>query len=457
MSHSISAKKQLFIITWPIFIEVFLQSLMRFSDVFMLSFVSDGAVAAIGVVNQIMVFTFVLFNFTAMGSGIVVAQFVGAKEPRKVNKTIAHAITINLLFGILISLIVFFFRYQFLNLFNLEASLYQYADVYMMIVGITLFAQAMILTISAILQAMGYTKDVMIIVLIMNAFNILGNYLFIFGALGVPALGVTGVAIATAVCKVVIMFVIFTTLYKRLPHKIKFSRYFNLEKEYIGKILHIGIPSAGEQLSYNISQIFLTVFITSMGAVALATRVYAQNLLMFTTVFSMSMSKGMQIYIGQLVGAGKQKQAYHDLFMGVKYALMVALTVGTILAVLGQQIFGFFSNDQDIIALGSIILIIGLLLEPGRTSNLVIISALRASGDARFPVLIGMASMWGVCIPLAYVLGITFDFGLIGVWIAMLTDEWLRACLMTLRWRSKKWMNKALVDHKPAPIPAKAN
>lgn len=457
ISSSASAKKQLFFITWPILIEVALQTMMRFSDVFMLSFVSDDAVAAIGVVNQIMMFTFVLFNFTAMGSGIVVAQFVGAKQHDKVRKTIAHAITINLLFGLLISLIVVSFRHQFLNLFNLEASLYQYADVYMLIVASTLFSQAIVLTISSILQAMGHTKDVMSIVLVMNIFNILGNYLFIFGTFGVPALGVTGVAIATAVCRVSAMIVIFIILSKRLPVKIKRKHFLKLEKEYVAKIMNIGVPAAGEQLSYNISQIFLTVLITYMGATALATRVYAQNIMALMTVFSMSVSKGMQIYIGQLVGAGKQERAYHDMFIGVKYALLVALSIGSVLAIFGQQVFGIFSNDPDIIALGAIILVVGLLLEPGRTSNLVIISALRASGDARFPVFMGMVSMWGICLPIAYVLGITFELGLVGVWIAMLTDEWIRAIIMTLRWRSKKWMSKSLVkDTKEAPIVAKA-
>lgn len=445
MGNSISARKQLFLITWPILIEVFLQTMMRFSDVFMLSFVSDEAVAAIGVVNQIMMFTFVLFNFTAMGSGIVVSQFVGAKQPDKVRKTIAHAITINLLFGILISVTVVSFRYQFLNLFNLEASLYQYADVYMVIVASALFAQAMVLTVSAILQAMGHTKDVMAVVLVMNVLNVFGNYLFIFGALGVPALGVAGVAITTAICRIGAMFAIFVILYKRLPVKIKFKHLIHLEKDYISKIMNIGAPAAGEQLSYNISQILLTIIITTMGATALATRIYAQNIMAFMTVFSMSISKGMQIYIGQLVGAGEQEQAYKNMFIGLKYALIVALSIGSVLAIFGQQVFSFFSSDPDIITLGSIVLIIGLLLEPGRTSNLVIISALRASGDARFPVFIGMLSMWGVCVPVAYVLGITFELGLVGVWIGMLLDEWLRAFLMTRRWRSKKWMSKSIV------------
>ncbi|GAA0356668.1 hypothetical protein GCM10008932_07040 [Alkalibacterium iburiense] len=167
-STSQSSNKYLFLITWPIFIEVFLQMLMKLTDVFMLSYVSDDAVAAIGVVNQIMTFMFVLFNFTAMGSGVVVSQYIGAKNTQGVRKTIANAITINLVFGLIISLFVGLNSHFLLGLFSLEPQLYAFANSYTLIVGLGLFAQAMILTVSSILQAMGYTKDVMYSVLIIS-------------------------------------------------------------------------------------------------------------------------------------------------------------------------------------------------------------------------------------------------------------------------------------------------
>lgn len=445
-TNTISAKKQLLLITWPIFIEVALQTAMRFSDVFMLSFISDDAVAAIGVVNQVMMFTFLLFNFTAMGSGVVVAQFVGANNPEGVRKTIAHAITVNLGFGLLVSFLVVTFTDRFLALFSLEPELYAFAETYMSIVGGFLFAQAIVLTVSAILQAMGHTKDVMYTVLVMNIFNVLGNYVFIFGALGFPQLGVQGVAIATSAMRFIAMIGIFILLVRRMPIKLPFRAFLTFERVYLKKILQIGVPAAGEHLSYNIAQIVITIFVTTIGSTALATRVYAQNFMALMTIFSMSISKGMQIFVGQLVGAGKEEEAYSYMYVGLRYAMGVALTVGAILAVFGQQVFGFFSDDPEIIRLGASVLIVGFILEPGRTSNLIIISALRASGDARFPVLIGMLVMWGFLIPTAYILGISLGYGLVGVWIAMLMDEWIRALIMWVRWRSKRWMGKAVVD-----------
>ncbi|MBU9724231.1 MATE family efflux transporter [Bacillus alkalicola] len=436
----------LFAITWPILVEVFLQMAMKFSDVFMLSFVSDEAVAAIGIANQIMIFTFVLFNFTAMGCGVVVSQFVGAGKQRDVSRTIANAILINLLFGLVMSAIVVGFRKPLLGIFDLAPELMGYAEIYMIIVGGALFMQAMVLTLSSVLQAQGYTKDVMFTVMGMNILNVFGNYVFIFGALGFPALGVTGVAISTAACRVLAMITLFILMYRRVEFKIAFKDYFLLKGEYVKKIMKIGIPGAGEHLSHNTSQLTITAFIATLGTAAIATRVYAHNYAMLMTMFSMAMSKGMQIYIGQLVGAGLMDLAYKRMFRGLKIAMGVALALGIVMAVFGEFFIGIFTNDPDIIAVGAVLLIIGALLEPGRTTNLVVISSLRAAGDAKFPVVMGILSMWGISVTLAYFLGIHLGYGLIGVWIAILADEWFRAIFMLFRWRSKKWQRMRLVD-----------
>ncbi|WP_252312240.1 MATE family efflux transporter [Sinobaca sp. H24] len=262
-------KLSLFLITWPIFIEVFLQIAMQFVDVFMISFISDDAVASIGVVNQIFLLTFVLFNFTALGAGVVISQYTGARRTEDISKIVSHAIIINLAFGLFISAIVVLFRLPLLELFNLAPELITYADTFMLIVGGTLFTQALVMTLSALLQGKGYTKDVMYVVLGMNVLNVFGNYAFIFGAFGFPEWGVAGVALSTVISRVLAMTVLAVLLYIRLDVSLKWSDFYKLERRHAGKILHIGIPSAGEQLSYNGSQLAITIFITTLGAAAL--------------------------------------------------------------------------------------------------------------------------------------------------------------------------------------------
>jgi Na+-driven multidrug efflux pump len=118
-----------------------------------------------------------------------------------------------------------------------------------------------------------------------------------------------------------------------------------------------------------------------------------------------------------------------------------------IAAIFSHQLLSIFTDNKHIIQTGSILLICTILLEPGRAFNLIVISSLRAAGDVRFPVMMGIISMWGISIPIAFVLGIHFHLGLIGVWIGFIADEWLRGLFMLWRWRSRKWESASFVKN----------
>ena len=109
---------------------------------------------------------------------------------------------------------------------------------------------------------------------------------------------------------------------------------------------------------------------------------------------------------------------------------------------------GIFTNNKEIISMGSTLLLFCLILEPGRTFNLVVISSLRATGDAAISLKVGVLSMWGIAVLFAYFLGIHHGFGLIGIWIAFIVDEWFRGITMYFRWKSRVWEKKVLVQTK---------
>src|SRR5690554_5140075 len=162
MASSINVKKlSLFTITWPIFIESALQMFLRTSDTFMLSRVGDDAVAAVGVANQIIMFNVIIMNFVSVGAAIVIAQYLGAKQRDEIPRLAATSIPLNFLFGLLLSLIIVIFHKPLLGMFGLEEALFSQARIYMIIVGGTLFIQAVMITISAIVQVHGFTRDTM--------------------------------------------------------------------------------------------------------------------------------------------------------------------------------------------------------------------------------------------------------------------------------------------------------
>ncbi|MBM7579779.1 MATE family efflux transporter [Jeotgalibacillus terrae] len=439
-----SSKKRLtlFALTWPIFIEISLHMLMGNADTLMLSQYSDDSVAAVGISNQILALIIVMFGFVATGTSILVAQYLGAEKNKSAAEIAVVSIAANLVFSLILSLLLFIFDDKILLLMDLPPELLPEATVYLQIVGGLSFIQAVIMTLGAVLRSYSFTKDAMYVTLGMNILNVAGNYIVIFGAFGFPVLGVEGVAYSTVISRFIGLIVLFILLIKRIDGGLPFVSLFKLPVSHLKNLLKIGIPSAGEQLSYNASQLVITAFIASLGTEAITTRVYTLNIMMFIFLFAISIGQGTQILIGHMVGAGKYEEAYQRGIKSLRIAIMISFGMALLFSVFSETLLGIFTANEDILFLGSILIYLTIILEPGRSFNLVVINSLRAAGDVKFPVYIGILSMWGVAVLFAYLLGIVFGLGLIGIWIAFILDEWLRGILMLRRWRSKGWIEK---------------
>ncbi|WP_370224071.1 MATE family efflux transporter [Cytobacillus sp.] len=441
-------KLTLFALTWPIFIEILLHMLMGNADTLMLSQYSDESVAAVGVSNQILSLVIVMFGFVATGTSILIAQNLGAKNNKTAAEISIVSLGANLVFGIILSIFLFASGKPLLRLMDLPEELLSQANAYLVIVGGFSFVQALIMTIGSIIRSYGFTRDVMYITIGMNILNVIGNYLFIFGPFGFPVLGVEGVAISTVVSRLIGFAAAVAVLLRRTEKALPFRLLFRFPKEHIKNLLRIGIPSAGEHLSYNGSQMVITIFIAALGTEALTAKVYAQNIMMFIFLFSVAISQGTQILIGHMVGGKDYEAAYKRCMKSLRLAIIISFGTAVLFSLFSKELMGIFTSNPDIIKVGSILILLTILLEPGRSFNLVVINSLRAAGDVKFPVYMGILSMWGVSVTLSYVLGIHFGLGLAGIWIAFIADEWLRGLLMLWRWKSRVWVNKSFVSSK---------
>lgn len=429
----------LFALTWPIFIEISLYMLMGSADTLMLSQYSDNSVAAVGVSNQLLNLLIVMFSFITTGTTIVIAQLLGAGRKQEATQVAYVSLGTNFLISFVISLLMFVLAVPILTMMRLSSELMSDATVFLQIVGLLSFIQALIMTYSAILKSYGFTRDTMYVTIGMNLLNVAGNYLVIFGPFGFPVLGVMGVALSTSFARLIGLTAMILIVRHRIGLRFSFKRMFYIQRTYLKKLLKIGIPSAGEQLSYNGSQMIITLFITFMGTQALAAKVYTQNLMMFIMLFGAAISQGTQILIGRLIGAKEFDAAYRRCMKSLYWAIAISLLSSTALSLSSTHLLTFFTSNSEIIQIASLLLILTIILEPGRSFNMVIINSLRAAGDAKFPVYMAMISMWGIGLPIAYLLGIQLEMGLIGVWISFIVDEWVRGIFMYRRWRSRVW------------------
>ncbi|PWJ42223.1 MATE family efflux transporter [Sediminitomix flava] len=432
--ESVNQQAGLWKISWPLFLEILLFIMMGNADTLMLSQYADDAVAAVGVSNQVLNLLVIMFGFVTTGTAILVANALGANKEEKARDIITVSFWANGFFGLIISLLMGLFGVQIMQMMNLEDSLLAQAAQYTEWVGGFLVAQAMVMTVSASLRSYGYTKDSMLITLGMNIINVIGNYILVFGPWGLPSYGVMGVAFSTTFSRILGMIVGVAYLQYKLKKPIKSLKKIDQPKSYLRDLLRIGLPSAGEHLTYNATQMVITYIITFMGTAALTTKVYATNIVMFIFVAAIAIGQGTQILVSYKMGSKNYRDAYTQGISSLKIAIGISLVVALIVYSFADPILAIFTQDTQIITIAKQILLLSILMEPGRAFNLVMGNALRAKGDVKYPMYLAIGSMWGVAVVFSYVFGILFHWGLIGCWLAFTIDEWLRGVLMLIRW-----------------------
>ena len=211
------------------------------------------------------------------------------------------------------------------------------------------------------------------------------------------------------------------------------------------KVLKIGIPAAGEEVSYSSSQVVITYFINKLGNEALATRTFCANAIIFVNLFVCSIVQGGDILVGHLVGKNKNNAAYKMGNFIFKRAMLITMIVSLSLAISGKTLLGLLTDNQEIIRVGTIIFFIDVILSIGRVSNIFAVGTLRSTGDAVFPVVVGVTFQWLIAVGVSYLLGIPLGFGLIGMWVGFALDENVRGIILLKRWHSQKWKGKNLV------------
>ena len=436
-------KKKLRKLTLPIFIDIALAMMLGTVDIIMLSQHSDEAVAAVGVDNQIFSLVFLVYQFISMGSAILCAQYIGAKLQKRLVQVVGISLMMNLIIGVAVSMVMWFQAESILTLMGLSDALMPNGLVYMKITGLFSFTQAISFALSASLRSADKTVYPMIVTLISNVLNLIGNYCLIFGKFGFPALGVEGAAISTAFSRgiAMVLLAIFHTRKHITSFPLHYFRPFPFKE--LKNLLLVGIPAMSEELSYCLSQVVGIYMINKLGDAAVATRTYCWNILAYCVLFSASFTQGGAILIGHYVGEGRNRAAYIVGNYILRVELICCLSMATLLACLGRPILSFFTENQEIIRLGIWIFVINIASELGRTRNIFSTGSLRATGDTIYPVVVGVIFQWLIAVGVAYVFGFVCGFGLLGIWCAFALDENTRGVILTRRWHSKKWAGKS--------------
>lgn len=428
----------------PMIIEQFLAILVGMSDSIMVATVGEHAVSGVSLVDNIFILLIYLFAALATGGAVVMGQYLGQNKHEKANRAVNQLILFTALFAICIMIGLYLARNLILHrVFGaIEANVMEASKTYLLIVSASIPFIALYNAGAAVFRTMGNSKVPMYLSMMMNAINVGGNAILIFGF----GMGVAGAATSTLVSRVISAVAIILLLCSP-EHLLHLERpfFFKLDFGMLKKIAYIGIPNGLENGMFQLGKIMVLSMITGFGTAAIAANAVSNIIATFQVLPGMSVGMAVITVCSRCVGAGDYEAAryYTRKILKLVHILIIVFSVTTLVALPG--IMHLYNLSDDAMTFTKQIIwyhgICCMLIWP---EAFTLPNTLRAASDVKFCMILSIISMWVFRIAFSYIIAVRMGMGVLGVWIAMTIDWAVRAVLFIIRYRGKRWQHKSI-------------
>ncbi|MDD2458407.1 MAG: MATE family efflux transporter [Eubacteriales bacterium] len=440
----------------PVLVEQFFIVLMGAVSTMLVGNLGREAVSAVGNIDTINNVMISVFSSVAIGGTVLVAQFTGREDRLSASRAASQAMLASIVLALVLTVLVAGYQHTLVDLLfgRTEVLVRQNSLSYLSIVVWSYPPLALATTAFGVLRGNGNMKAPMSISIVMNLANIFLSSILIYGFrldLGfikwaTPAYGVAGAAWGLTLARV-LGFALAIVMLKRSDLAFSWAprRFLAVDRKKMGTILFLGVPAGFEQLMFNGGKLIVQMFIVSLGTVALAANAICSSIAAFATMPTVAMSLALTTIVGQAIGRRDKEGARTLLTFAIPFcsAILVGMSL-LFLPVIGPVI-GLYTQDPATRQAALPIMILYLIAQPMFwPSSFALAAGFRGAGDVRYQLVVTMVSMWVLRIGLGYLLTAVFSIGVIGVWIAMISDWALRSLLFILRLRSGKWLHKDL-------------
>ena len=368
----------------------------------------------------------------------LVAIAVGAKKYEDCGVYFRQSLLINTIFSIIISVLIFYVA-DLIRYFNQPVEVQVQAQSYMKIIGLSSIPLMLFSTYKQFIEGLSVMRPAMIITLLANIINAFANWILIFGNLGFPALALNGAGWATFSSRLFMAlammgFVMNNKFFKDYDVSFHFK---SINWRIIKKILSLGLPS-GLQYFFEVGAFsFAVVMVGWLGAKQQAAHQIAINLASISFMAVLGISAAGSIRVGNAVGRKDIKETRRAGFTASFLGASIMFFSGLIFIFFRNFLPTLYINDKDVISIASSLLIIAAIFQLSDGFQAVGIGILRGLTDVKIPTAITFIAYWVVGLPVGYLLGFTFNLGVQGVWIGLLSGLTTSAILLTLRFNSR--------------------
>lgn len=442
-TKTLKEKVRLFlIILIPILITQVSMYAMNFFDTIMSGKAGAADLAGVAIGSSLWVPVQMGVVGVLMAMSPIVAQLTGAKEEDKIPFTVQQGIYLSIGLGVLISIIGFFLIDPVLNMMDLEARVQHVAKYYLITIGLGMIPHFVYNLIRSYVDGLGQTRVSMVIILISLPLNILFNYIFIFGKLGLPALGGIGAGIASGLTFFVNLLISIWIVHYIRPfrnHRLFRSFIKPSFKEWVAQ-LRIGVP-IGFSIFFEVS-IFsaVTFMLSAYSTNTIAAHQAAINFASFLYMIPLSIAMTLTIAVGFEVGAKRIRDSKSYAYMGIFSGVMISFVAGGIIYLLDDQVARLYSDHPEVIALTKQFLFYAIFFQFADAFGAPIQGILRGYKDVNITFWMSLISYWFIGLPSGWLFATYTSLDAFGYWLGLIVG--LSAGAITLFGRMYYLQNK---------------
>lgn len=427
-------------ITWPAFIELVMSNLFGMVDMIMVGQLNPAAITSVGLTNQPFMLLLAVFAAVNVGTTTLVAWNIGADNREKASLVTSQILVANAVLGAAMSAAGILLARQTVLFMGAEADTVENATRYFQIISSGLIFQAVNMGVTASLRGAGETKLPMLYNICSNLFNVLGNYVLIYGKLGFPRWEVAGAAVSTTVSRALAcavgLYIVLCSKRSVISARVKGYR---PDLGILKQVFSIGSPAALEQLVLQSGLMMFARTVSSLGTDGFAAHQIGLNISGLSFSPSMAFGVAATTLVGQYLGAGDKEKAKSAADITHRMAIFVACIIGVGFLLFSHPLARLYTKDLAVAAMAGTVLKILALAQPGQSTQITLAGALRGAGDTMYPLYASAFGIWVFRVLVAYVFVSVFGWGLIGAWVALVLDQYTRSLIVFLRYHSGKW------------------
>lgn len=418
--------KQLLRIALPAMAEQFLQMLMGFVDNYLVAQISLAAVSGVSIANNILAIYQALF--IALGAGIssILSRDLAAKKEEQVNQSMADALWLTSIISLLLGLVSIVGNVWLLKILGTSTIVAQEGGLYLAIVGGGIISLGLLTSMGAIVRVQGYVRLPMGISILTNFLNALFSALSIY----IFDLGIIGVALSTVLPRTVGTLI----LMQKLPIKAIFQK---LRWKVDKQLLEIVLPAAGERLMMRAGDVVIIAIIVTFGSKVVAGNAVGETVTQFNYLPAMAISVATIIQVASNVKENP-RQVRETIKNSFWLSTMMMYGLAGIIFLLKVPLLGLFLQDSQALQAGGMVALYSLIGVPATAGTLIMTATWQGLGNAKLPFYATSLGMWCIRIGLGYLLAISLNLGLRGVWLATVLDNLFRWLFLTYLYKKEE-------------------